>query len=616
MKPKALLTLAATTAAIAIAFGQGPPPTDTDGDGMLDAWETSMGLNPNDATDAFADLDGDRIPNLWEHDRGTAANSNASAPQPDATVDSALPTSIPASHLFKTLQEAYVDLPSTAGARSIVLVLGGTYPIWLNPGTTAKKVAWIAESTPNRNTGIEGVILKANDATDRLITNDETVIDGFTMDGGDLNQCYYPVLQCRTVEGQQSEVRMVNSLIKQWRANFTTASGFIGGAIDNSGCNLWLVHCTIWKCTAEDNTTSAPLVSLQNRTGSMLTLKNSIIWGDAGLAPGAACIGGDTTSVWGANNVLQGGVTLGYGAAGNVTGSKESDPLLSNQGHLTSASAGSTPLGINQAISLGLIPDIHGDVRPASIAISIGAEQWTNTNTDNDTLPDWWEKFWFGSLLAAPTSDPDSDNLTNEQEFIAGTSPSNDQDGDQLPDAWERNYFGSIGAQNANGNPDGDAAINGDELVLGFDPTTSESFDDLDSDSDLLNDLMELQIWGNLSDQSGWDDFDGDGLVNAIEVNEFGSNPLQVDSNNDGLSDGRAAALGLLLTGQDIDGDQLTVAQELVLGTSPFLWDTDGDGLSDSSDSMPLIAGQSAPTVLAGPPVITLLAPVATLVNP
>lgn len=32
----------------------------------------------------------------------------------------------------------------------------------------------------------------------------------------------------------------------------------------------------------------------------------------------------------------------------------------------------------------------------------------------------------------------------------------------------------------------------------------------------------------------------------------------------------------------DSDGDGLTDAEELALGTDPFSWDTDGDGLGDS----------------------------------
>ena len=44
---------------------------DTDGDGLSDAYETSVGLNPNDATDTVADADGDGVGNYAEYLAGT-----------------------------------------------------------------------------------------------------------------------------------------------------------------------------------------------------------------------------------------------------------------------------------------------------------------------------------------------------------------------------------------------------------------------------------------------------------------------------------------------------------------------------------------------------------------
>lgn len=44
---------------------------DSDGDGLPDEWEKRYGLNPNDPSDANADLDGDGFTNLEEHLAGT-----------------------------------------------------------------------------------------------------------------------------------------------------------------------------------------------------------------------------------------------------------------------------------------------------------------------------------------------------------------------------------------------------------------------------------------------------------------------------------------------------------------------------------------------------------------
>jgi hypothetical protein len=48
-----------------------------------------------------------------------------------------------------------------------------------------------------------------------------------------------------------------------------------------------------------------------------------------------------------------------------------------------------------------------------------------NPDSDGDGLPDAWETQFLGTLTYGPNDDPDHDGLSNYQEYIAGTDPSN-----------------------------------------------------------------------------------------------------------------------------------------------------------------------------------------------
>jgi len=78
-------------------------------------------------------------------------------------------------------------------------------------------------------------------------------------------------------------------------------------------------------------------------------------------------------------------------------------------------------------------------------------------------------------------------------------------------------------------------------------------------------------------------DNDEDGLNNASEV-EAGSNPLEFDSDGDGLSDGEEVLVyGSDPLATDSDGDGLSDGDEVLdYGTDPLLADSDGDGDGDA----------------------------------
>jgi alpha-tubulin suppressor-like RCC1 family protein len=107
-------------------------------------------------------------------------------------------------------------------------------------------------------------------------------------------------------------------------------------------------------------------------------------------------------------------------------------------------------------------------------------------------------------------------------------------------------------------------------------------------------------------------DPDGDGLSTARE-RELGSDPLDADTNDDGIRDGAAAQSGLSLTDTDMDDDGKSNADEQAARTDPFRTDTDGDTCLDAADAFPLDPARcNAPPPNPGdttPPTIQLLEP-------
>lgn len=140
-------------------------------------------------------------------------------------------------------------------------------------------------------------------------------------------------------------------------------------------------------------------------------------------------------------------------------------------------------------------------------------------------------------------SDADNDGISDDEETIAGTNPSDvDSDNDGVNDGDEINQ----GTDPENADTDGDGWTDGEENREGTDP-----LDENDSPTDT----------------------DEDGLSDATE-RETGSNPNNADSDGDGTTDGN----------EDDDGDGLTNAEEVQHGTDPTTADTDGDGVNDGQE--------------------------------
>lgn len=136
---------------------------------------------------------------------------------------------------------------------------------------------------------------------------------------------------------------------------------------------------------------------------------------------------------------------------------------------------------------------------------------------------------------------------------------------------------------------DGDGIVDGDETLWGLD------YEKADSDGDGLTDFEELNIILTDpllvdTDEDGitddLEDVDGDGINNRMEI-AYGTNPLSADTDGDNLTDYEeiytyySDALK-----PDSDGDGLSDYDDVCLGFSPLLPDSDNDGILDANEKI------------------------------
>ena len=91
--------------------------------------------------------------------------------------------------------------------------------------------------------------------------------------------------------------------------------------------------------------------------------------------------------------------------------------------------------------------DFDNDGVSNHIEILNGWDPLDGSSLDGDSLPDDWERYWFGDLLTTDSEDGDYDLVQNIDEFEQRTNPGAalDLDNDQIPDDFELFYYGSLG---------------------------------------------------------------------------------------------------------------------------------------------------------------------------
>jgi hypothetical protein len=192
----------------------------------------------------------------------------------------------------------------------------------------------------------------------------------------------------------------------------------------------------------------SPVVDLSSLRARVL-FRNSVVVDPTKSTSGQALVsatrnGASTTNSAGSNMWISSGFsTPGDGVFSSVTtGSAGQAPTFLN------ASAGDYRPGesfagiVDQAVAVpdnelpaslrghGLLeftPDPGSTTRRTLDAQDLGAYDWNPDalDADSDELPDSWEGVFLGNTNLNAEADPDSDGLTNMQEYIAGTHPGN-----------------------------------------------------------------------------------------------------------------------------------------------------------------------------------------------
>jgi hypothetical protein len=202
-------------------------------------------------------------------------------------------------------------------------------------------------------------------------------------------------------------------------------------------------------------------------------------------------------------------------------------------------------------------------------------------DTDDDGLTNFEE---YNNGCDPTNPDTDNDGLNDGDEVnIHGTNPTNpDSDGDDIPDGWEVNYgLNPLDPSDAGQDPDSDGLTNLEEYNNNCDPANP------DTDDDTLNDGDEVDIYD--TDPADFDT-DNDGLGDGDEINTVGTNPTEYDTDGDFLTDGWEVQYELDPQvaddfDSDADGDGLNMADENTFNSNPNSADTDDDGTDDGTEA-------------------------------
>jgi hypothetical protein len=128
-----------------------------------------------------------------------------------------------------------------------------------------------------------------------------------------------------------------------------------------------------------------------------------------------------------------------------------------------------------------IVKDAAGNMNSTTFTLTV---MEGTVDTDSDGMPNSWEiQYDLDPEDASDANnDPDNDDLTNLEEYIAGTNPKNsDSDGDGMPDGWESKYGLDPMTPSADNDEDGDGKTDFEEYRDGTNPVDKETEDEEDN---------------------------------------------------------------------------------------------------------------------------------------
>lgn len=381
---------------------------DIDQDGMSDTWEFIHGLD-RQVDDSLEDKDGDRIPNIFEHNNGTSPVDVANFPTVTYEANPTTGSIAPDDNIFSTISEAVTaaygrdaDYDGNMDPYPIILVRGGIY----NERVTLSNIPILLLGELGASSGPAEI--RPTTSGNSLTITSRSVVDGFVV-SHETGVSGTGVFIGRPSWEIPAPRRLINCII---RGNASSTAG----GIYVSSSTLTLVHCTVF---GNSSTEIYPGIRLDS---AVLHLRNSVVAGNTSTTTSPykqiTVNSGSSVSTSESSPSLIGNVPQASMPGWIVT----NDPGLNSEGYLADSYSEAVNAGgtmdttivkydiTGQLRALGGTPDAGADEFVSAYADpeELDPDSSSSVDTDGDGIPDQWE---IGHNLDPNTPNPESDLL-------------------------------------------------------------------------------------------------------------------------------------------------------------------------------------------------------------